>query len=419
MLDINILRPKAASSKIQELEVYKTDEENFKPYRSGDENLSKSEEESEDKDETKDEDSEEESDSEDEGFSLHQGEILETFYYNNFYSIEWENDYTGPTSTGKISLPNLEDVDKKIIYKGVQVLLKSAWKQADESLKILSQKDVDEYRDKITDEITDEINKKFLFKNPRENSDESIIKLKQKLINDKVNAKLETFLKGYEHSLHGFITDLQFSEEGAELDLSGYGKLLESEDSLTYSQMLRSEIITEVIKTAGLIPIVDFTDLNDEVIDWTSKSSSGNEDSDASGDGSMSESEAWEWAEKVPYNHGTSTHDPKEAFEKLDNGTGADCYSLTAALYYIFNFKVGIKARDICYHSPYANSGSHHTIQLYRNGSWDDCAGEYREHTSTNFHVISSRSGEHVCRESGGTKDSYPAYSSCPYSSNG
>ena len=59
MLDINILRPKAASSKIQELEVYKTDEENFKPYRSGDENLSKSEEESDDKDETKDEDSEE------------------------------------------------------------------------------------------------------------------------------------------------------------------------------------------------------------------------------------------------------------------------------------------------------------------------------------------------------------------------
>lgn len=407
MLEENILRPKQASSKIQELEVYKTDEENFKPYQS-----EKQSTESEDKSPNTTNLNENEDESSD-GFSLHQGQILDTSYYNQFYSIEWENDYTGPTSTGKITLPPLSRDDYKIIYKGVQILLKSGWEQEDNS--VLSDKQVIEYENNIRKTVSNEIESKY----PKnQNSTEDLEIFKKKLIDDKVKESLDSYLTGFQHSIHGFITDIQLTDEGSELDLSGYGKLLEAEDSLTYSQMLRSKIIIEVIKTAGLIPIVDFTGLDDEVIDWTSKSSSGNDD-DASGDGSMSESEAWEWAEKVAYNHGTSTHDPKEAFNKLDNGTGADCYSLTAALYYIFNFKVGIKARDICYHSPYASSGSHHTIQLYRNGQWDDCASEYREHTSTNFHVISSRSTEHVCRESGGTKDNYPAYSSCPYSSNG
>lgn len=242
----------------------------------------------------------------------------------------------------------------------------------------------------------------------------------KKLIKETIDEEYEEATSGFTHSLHGFICDSQFTLEGSELTLGAYDKLLAKSDNLMYTEMLRSQILDEVIMTAGLIPVVDFTDLTDEVISWTSASSSGSKDSgDAQGDGSMTEQEAWDWAKKVPYNHGTSTHDPKEAYDKLNSGTGADCYSLTAALYYIFNYKVGIKARDICYHSPYASSGSHHTIQLYRNGSWDDCADKYRSYTSTNFHVISSRSGEHVCRESGGTSSSYPAYSTCPYSCNG
>ncbi len=242
----------------------------------------------------------------------------------------------------------------------------------------------------------------------------------KQVIKENIDEEYEEATTGLTHSLHGFICDSQFTLDGSELTLGAYDKLLAKSDKLTYTEMLRSQILDEVIMTAGLIPVVDFTDLTDEVISWTSVSSSGSKDSgDAQGDGSMTEQEAWDWAKKVPYNHGTSTHDPKEAYDKLNSGTGADCYSLTAALYYIFNYKVGIKARDICYHSPYASSGSHHTIQLYRNGSWDDCADKYRSYTSTNFHVISSRSGEHVCRESGGTSSSYPAYSSCPYSNNG
>ncbi len=71
----------------------------------------------------------------------------------------------------------------------------------------------------------------------------------------------------------GFITDLTFDEKGMNLKLSGMSKLLEQKYEFDFTQMKISEILKEMIKTAGLEPVVDATGLDDKVIDYTNVSS--------------------------------------------------------------------------------------------------------------------------------------------------
>jgi hypothetical protein len=177
---------------------------------------------------------------------------------------------------------------------------------------------------------------------------------------------------------------------------------------------------------AGLVPVIDTTGLADNIIDWsTTKESSKDKEGDSgsfslSSDGSMTEEQVWEIARTFHYQGIGTNHDPQKAWDMIGTKKGAsgDCYDITAWMYYVFNMKVGIPARDICYHSDYARSGSHHTIQLYRNGTWEDPSGY--DGMTTNLKVIKSRdkSKDHISREppNGGT---IPPYKKCPHSSNG
>lgn len=300
------------------------------------------------------------------GFILHQGEILETHTYETIFSTSWNSDYEGMSSDGSITIPFHKE-DLKYIYKGVRCLLKT--------------KRFNNFDEKI--EIDD--------------SDGYLC----------------------------FITDVNISDNKLEISLSGYEKLLEQENILSFKQQRRSTILAEVIKMAGLIPVIDTTGLPDEIINWSTEkekdkesTSSGNVSVD--GDGSMTEEEAWKIASSWGYGGSCSSHEPEEAWKALGTNTGVspDCYGATAWLYYVFNMKVGIPARDICYHSDYASSGSHHTIQLYRNGQWEDPA-EYDQLT-TNLKVIKSRdkSKDHISREPP-ENGKIPSYQKCPHSNNG
>ena len=114
------------------------------------------------------------------------------------------------------------------------------------------------------------------------------------------------------------------------------------------------------------------------------------------------------------YGLSCSSHDPEEAWKILGTkrGMAPDCFGATAWLYYVYNFKIGIPARDICYASATASSGTHHTIQIKKNGKWID-PPQYSQVTSL-LGVIKSRPSQHICREppSGG---SIPEWSACPY----
>lgn len=201
------------------LEVYKTDEENFEPYtpRFSYDDTGTTEESVEDES-TEEEEDETDSSSKD-GFSLHQGEILETYYYGNLTSTEAQYDYENIDNNGSVTLT---EVDDKECYKGVRLLERKGWEKLNET----------------------------------------------------------TDLKTLPSHLLGFITEQTYKQDETDLKISGMTKLLEQEYQFDFTQMKISDILIEMIKTAGLIPAVNPEGLNDIIIDYTNVS--GDENSDAS-----------------------------------------------------------------------------------------------------------------------------------------
>lgn len=198
-------------------EVYKTDEENFIPY----EPFMGEKEESDESNSENTEEEEEEVSDDTEGFTLHQGEILETYYYGEMFQTEHEYDYESISNNGSINVPS---IDKKRFYKGVRTCLRKGWEEQGTT---------------VTLDDLDEV-------------------------------------------LLGFITEQTFSEKGVDIILSGMTKLLDKKYQFDFSQMKMSNILEEMIKTAGLKPVVDFTGMEDEVIDYSNVSS--NEEDDEGGD---------------------------------------------------------------------------------------------------------------------------------------
>lgn len=210
------------------LEVYKTDEENFEPYTpktsnddSSDKDKKKKEEE---KTEEEDEEEEEEVEENEEGFTLHQGEIQEIYYYPNLHTLSWDHDYEEMANNGSCEIP-YHETKLEQCYLGVRLCLRVDWEEDNE----------------------------------------------------------KRVLKELPEAILGFITEERFSNGLTELTLSGMDKLMDKEYKFEFTQMKRSEIIIEMIKTAGLIPEVDPTGLQDDVIDYTNISSSGDDDSSGVG----------------------------------------------------------------------------------------------------------------------------------------
>lgn len=364
-----------------------------------------------------------------EEFHPHKGKIMQIKPYTQISSFSYDKSYDNPTGSGKVEIHYTKDEmeeAKKYIYKGVSCKAKIR-RSTDElfSSSGIEEYDLDEGEIHIrehypTKEQLDEIK-----------SAKDLDRLEKGLPETPDEEEKADETKPYTRSdkdggIYGFVTDVSHDQMGTELEIKDWGLCLEDNTKkLSFNNMLRSQILTEVIKSYGLVPAVDFTGLRDDMITWSNVTSSGNDsDDDGTGnlnaDGSMTEEEVWDIACTFNYAGIGTDHDPEKAWEMIGTrkGSSADCYDCTAWLYYVYNFKVGIPARDICYHSDYASSGSHHTIQLYRNGKWEDPL-EY-DNMTTNLKVIKSRSksGDHVCRTppSGG---SIPPYSKCPHSSNG
>jgi hypothetical protein len=203
------------------LEVYKNDFENYEPYvpKSGEaekeEEDDKEEEEKQEDEEETEEDEKSTDETEEKPFDWQLGEILETYYYNGFSSIDYEQDYAEISSSASINIPT--QVDLLRFWKGVQGKLFCGWFKLNEQI-----------------EMED-------------------IPL--------INAI--------------FIEDLSFKEDGTDLSLKGGDILLEEKYEFNFTQMKRSEILKEMIKTAGLEAAVDPTGLIDDVIDYTNVKSSG------------------------------------------------------------------------------------------------------------------------------------------------
>ena len=70
-------------------------------------------------------------------------------------------------------------------------------------------------------------------------------------------------------TVYGFVTEVTHDQKGTEVEIKDWGYCLEDNKiELGFQNMHRSEIIEEVIKSYGLVPIVDFTGLRDDIISW-------------------------------------------------------------------------------------------------------------------------------------------------------
>ena len=81
-----------------------------------------------------------------------------------------------------------------------------------------------------------------------------------------------------ECSFAGFIKDIKYEPSGFDVSCTSYGAVLEEKASLSFENTKRSQILSEIIYTAGLNPNVDATGLYDETISWSSTKNNSTED---------------------------------------------------------------------------------------------------------------------------------------------
>lgn len=149
--------------------------------------------------------------SDEEKFKLENGEIKEIHYYVEMFDNNFEYDYEDISSNASISLPRVD----KHFYKGKKIALLKEWEEPDTHLK---------WKD-----------------------------LKKCII--------------------GFITEQNYNENGVTLKIAGMTKLLEQEKQFSFTQTKRSEILKQMIESAGLKVKIDVTGLKDDVIDYSNVSS--------------------------------------------------------------------------------------------------------------------------------------------------
>ena len=141
-------------------------------------------------------------------FKLHRGEILDTFYYDDMSSMNFESDYKEMTDSGTL---NKHKVNLAQFYKGVRVKVLSEWE-----------------------------------------------------------APLQTLQwENLEPCMEGWIVNQTFKEEEVEVKLTGLSVLLEQNLSFKFRQLPRSRILYEILLTAGLVPWINVTGLDDDITDFT------------------------------------------------------------------------------------------------------------------------------------------------------
>ena len=350
-------------------------------------------------------------------FHPHRGKIMQILPYKRLSSVSFDKSYTEPTGTGKTEIV-FSTFDYPFIYSGV-------------SCKLKIRRDTDrQFSATGIEEVysNDEDIKLREHYPTEEQALEATLATPQKEFANKSYenydvASTMVSRSASDDGIYGFVTDVSHSQDSTEITIKDWGYCLEDiTKELEFNGLLRSHVMEEVAKSYGLTPIIDFEGLDDDLVNWSnkknvSKGTSSQSSDNVNGDGSMTEDQMWDIYKTFVYGGWGSGHDPKKAWEKMGTtkGSSADCYDATAWAYYVYNFKIGIPARDICYHSDNAPSGSHHTIQIKKNNQWID-PPQYKGITSG---LGGGPKGQsyHVCREPP-NGDNIPEYKRCPYSNN-
>lgn len=233
------------------------------------------------------EDAQKEEDEEEvETWTAHKGKIMQIKPYKLFSSISWDKSYEDPTGTGNVSMPySSENIDSafspsdlKYIYQGVSCKVKIR-RSCDEPFSATGIEEVATNEDMIferehtpTQEQKEEMETLLMeTQAQQENTGDEII-------GENKDDDIRYSRSSSDDGIYGFISEVSYNEDGAELEIKDYGYLLERDDLKLAFNAPHSVIFEEVIKSYGLIPDVDFTGLPNEVLDWTNVSNDGSTD---------------------------------------------------------------------------------------------------------------------------------------------
>ena len=311
------------------------DEENQQQSGNDSENQQSSEE-------TENQDSNVEED-EEPPFHPHRGKIMDVLQYTEISSISFDKSYEDSTANGKVEFV-FSPKDMKYIYDGV-------------SCKLKLRRDTDRQFSStgIEEVFKDENDIIYREHYPTEEQlvdAELTTGMKEFIDSDVADYDVDSTIvcrSASDDGLYGFVTEVKHSQKGSEVSVKDWGYCLEDTGKkLEFNGLLRSHVIEEVAKSYGLTPIVDFTGLEDDLVNWTNMkevskgSSSSSDGASVNGDGTMTEDQMWEIYKTFKYGGWGSGHDPNKAWEKMGTtkGASADCYDATAWAYYVYNYNL-------------------------------------------------------------------------------
>lgn len=218
-----------------------------------------------------------ESEEDEEEFHPHKGKIMSIKQYTQISSLSWDKSYDNPTGTSKVTLHyNKDEMDNlvRFVYKGASCKAKLRRSNERQFTNTgieeygLSEEEIREREHYPTKEQLEEVG---VEENLDEllNSENDNRTAREKAEEEAERNKPYTRQDG-DGGIYGFITDVVHDDKGTELEVKDWGYCLEDNTKkLTFNSMLRSQILEEVIKSYGLVPVVDFTGLKDDSISWS------------------------------------------------------------------------------------------------------------------------------------------------------
>lgn len=274
-----------------------------------------------------------EDEEEEEEFHPHKGKIMAIKPYTQISSLSWDKSYDNPTGTSKVNIHyNKTDRDDlvKYVYKGASC--KAKIRRSNEAQFTstgieeydLSEEEIKQREHYPTKEQLEEIN-------VEENLDELINsenddRTERERAEDEAEENKPYTRQDGDAGIYGFITDVTHDDKGTELEIKDWGYCLEDNTKkLTFNSMLRSQILEEVIKSYGLVPVVDFTGLKDDSISWSNVTGgSGGSSSAEVGEASDGRDHCSPVLEVLSYNQNDGGGTPIDKLMQGFNPTG-DC----------------------------------------------------------------------------------------------
>ena len=292
-------------------------------------------------------------------------------------SVSWDKSYDSPTGTSKTKVAYSKeenDENYKFIYKGVSCKVKIRRSNEPQFTATLieetglSEDEIKQVEHHPTKEQQEEIDTYYanqdllnqdINKSEREKAEEQAEETKPYSRSDN------------DAGLYGFITDVTHEDNGTELEIKDWGYCLEDNTKkLQFDNLFRSQILEEVIKSYGLIPVVDFTGLKDEIISWSNISSGdGSSSGNSSEDGEVLGDDAIEIGNSLASKYSFCAGSGSEDYETMKKKKCGSCWAWSDAIYTELT-KKGYKCRIVEYKNSYVDN--HRSVEVNEGGEWKD-----------------------------------------------